>query len=82
MGIDRRKAMSIHAVFESAQTLVQELHETMRWNLMGREIPDEPDWEDDVLYISNDMQVVESEKYALENWGKGKYSKFVAVENR
>lgn len=59
--------------YDRLQSKIQELHEEGQW--VREEQPAECISESEEFYISNSMEVVDNEEYALRNWGEGFYFK-------
>ena len=67
--------------FDKLKMAIEDLSESANLtNDFQKDIPDEPYSESKEYFISNDLEVVDNERYALEHWGKGKYFKAVRVE--
>jgi hypothetical protein len=64
--------------YENLKAAIQEIHELAnQFRQFERNIPNEPWSLSDEFFISNDLEVVDNEEYALQNWGEGKYFKVV-----
>jgi hypothetical protein len=61
--------------YDAVMTKIQEIHERDKWNL--EEQPAECISTSDEFWISNSMEVVDSEEAAIDHWGEGNYFKVV-----
>lgn len=66
------------AKYDALRAALQELHESENlFRDSSDEMPDECISVSDEFFISNAMEVVDNEKFALEHWGEGNYFRVV-----
>jgi hypothetical protein len=64
--------------YDEILSKIQELHELDKWHPEPQ--PEECISTSDEFWISNSMEVVDSERAALDHWGEGNFFKVVKVE--
>lgn len=64
--------------YDEVMAKIQELHEIDSWNTEPQ--PKECISTSDEFWISNSMEVVDSEEVALDHWGEGNFFKVVKAE--
>lgn len=64
-------------LYDELKQRVATLADDLEFDGVDKDMDDEPWSTSRIMFVSNHMEVVDNEEYALKHWGKGKYRKFV-----